>query len=128
MNEAFLADLEKMLSPDDYEVGGIGDVALAHFKDKKGFENYKQYYAKREEAQGIFEREVRKTSGSGFSAFIDVRPVPLLYALTAPCNPEVDITIRLLPSTTPFIVPATVVTSIAHQICWPRQQESRRPP
>ncbi|KAI0340771.1 hypothetical protein BDW22DRAFT_348171 [Trametopsis cervina] len=71
VNEAFLADLEKMVSPDNHEFGGIGDVALKHFKFLKGFENYKQYYAKREEAQAIFEREARKTSGTGFSAFID---------------------------------------------------------
>ncbi|KAI0692571.1 hypothetical protein BC835DRAFT_1416498 [Cytidiella melzeri] len=73
VNEAFLADLEMMLSPDGDEVGGVGDVALAHFKHRRGFENYKRYYAKREEAQAIFEREVRRTrtSGSGFSAFID---------------------------------------------------------
>lgn len=83
VNEAFLADLEKMISPDGHEIGGVGDVALKHFKEKKGFENYKQYYAKREEAQAIFEREVRKTSGSGFSAFIDVRPISLLSALCA---------------------------------------------
>ncbi len=71
INEAFLEDLEKMVAPGGSEtVGGMGDVALKHFKDLKGFENYKQYYAKREEAQGIFEREMRKASG--FSAFVDV--------------------------------------------------------
>ncbi|THH02181.1 hypothetical protein EW026_g647 [Hermanssonia centrifuga] len=70
INEAFLEDLEKMVAPGGSEtVGGMGDVALKHFKDLKGFENYKQYYAKREEAQGIFEREMRKASG--FSAFVD---------------------------------------------------------
>lgn len=71
VNEAFLEDLEKMSASDGHEtVGGVGDVALKHFKELKGFENYKQYYAKREEAQQIFEREMRK--GSGFSGFVDV--------------------------------------------------------
>lgn len=87
VNEAFLADLEIMLSPDGHEVGGVGDVALKHFKERRGFENYKQYYAKREEAQAIFEREARKTSGSGFSAFIDVRPSSSLSALCASIHP-----------------------------------------
>ena len=68
VNEAFLADLEKMSTVGRLE---IGDVVLRHFKDHRGFEHYKQYYAKREEAQAIFEREVTKKS-SGFSAFIDV--------------------------------------------------------
>lgn len=71
VNEAFLEDLEKMSASDGHEtVGGVGDVALKHFKELRGFENYKQYYAKREEAQQIFEREMRK--GSGFSGFVDV--------------------------------------------------------
>lgn len=74
VNEAFMEDLEKMMLPDGpHTVGGIGDVALKHFKEYRGFENYKQYYSKREEAQAIFEKEMRK--GSGFSAFIDVRPL-----------------------------------------------------
>lgn len=51
-------------------VGGIGDVALKHFRDLRGFENYKQYYAQREEAQAIFEQEMKKAGG--FSEFIDV--------------------------------------------------------
>jgi protein ECT2 len=73
VNEALLADLEKMLSPEGPRtVGFIGDVALRHFKDLHGFEQYKQYYVKREEAQSIFEREVSRRS-SGFAAFVDVR-------------------------------------------------------
>ena len=73
VNEAFLADLEKMLEKDGSRtVGGLGDVALRHFRDLRGFEHYKQYYSKREEAQGIFERELAKRSSS-FAAFIDVR-------------------------------------------------------
>ncbi|KIK11172.1 hypothetical protein PISMIDRAFT_19752, partial [Pisolithus microcarpus 441] len=71
VNEAFLADLEQMMEPDGPRtVGGVGDVALKHFKDLRGFEHYKQYYAKREEAQMIFEREMMKKS-SGFAAYVD---------------------------------------------------------
>ncbi|KAG2349061.1 hypothetical protein BDR05DRAFT_956431 [Suillus weaverae] len=71
VNEAFLLDLEKMVAPDGPEtVGGVGDVALRHFKDLRGFEHYRQYYVKREEAQSIFEREMMKKS-SGFAAYID---------------------------------------------------------
>ncbi|TCD67500.1 hypothetical protein EIP91_012305 [Steccherinum ochraceum] len=70
VNEAFMYDLERMMQPDGPQtVGGIGDVALKHFKEYRGFENYKQYYSKREEAQGIFEKEMRKASS--FAAFID---------------------------------------------------------
>ncbi|KAI0722338.1 hypothetical protein C8T65DRAFT_600229 [Cerioporus squamosus] len=59
VNEAFLADLEKM----DQDRGpGVGDVALKHFKILKGFECYRQYYAKHEEVQKLFEREVKKNS------------------------------------------------------------------
>lgn len=73
VNEAFLTDLEKMMVPNGAKtVGGVGDVALRHFKDLRGFEHYKQYYVKREEAQIIFEREMSKKS-SGFAAFIEVR-------------------------------------------------------
>lgn len=72
VNEAFLTDLEKMMTPNGAKtVGGIGDVALRHFKDLRGFEHYKSYYDKREEAQTIFLREMGKKS-SGFGAFIDV--------------------------------------------------------
>ena len=81
VNEAFLADLEKMLSSEGTKtVGGIGDVALRHFKDLRGFEHYKQYYIKREEAQTIFEREMMKRS-SGFAAFIDVCTTNQAYSL-----------------------------------------------
>ena len=72
INEAFLADLEIMVTANGPKtVGGIGDVALRHFKELRGFEQYKQYYIKREEAQTIFEREISKRS-SRFGAFIDV--------------------------------------------------------
>ncbi|KAI0304176.1 hypothetical protein BC826DRAFT_215583 [Russula brevipes] len=71
VNEALLADLEKMMSPQGPQtVGFIGDVVLRHFKDLHGFEQYKQYYVKREEAQSIFEREISRRS-SGFAAFVD---------------------------------------------------------
>ncbi|KAL1747651.1 hypothetical protein HDZ31DRAFT_60984 [Schizophyllum fasciatum] len=71
VNEAFLTDLEKMSAPNGPKtVGGVGDVALRHFRDLRGFELYKQYYAKREEAQAIFEREVAKKS-SQFVQFIE---------------------------------------------------------
>ncbi|KAG6854872.1 hypothetical protein C0991_012062 [Blastosporella zonata] len=71
VNEAFLADLEKMLGPNGPKtVGGVGDVALRHFKESRGFEQYKQYYVKREDAQQIFERELSKRS-SRFASFID---------------------------------------------------------
>ena len=73
VNEAFLADLEKMVAPNGSR--NVGDVALRHFKDFRGFEHYKQYYVKREEAQSIFEREMMKKS-SGFSAYIDVNDTP----------------------------------------------------
>lgn len=83
VNQAFLEDLELMMLPDGPEtVGGIGDVALKHFKQLKGFENYKGYYAKREEAQAIFEKEMKR--GSGFSAFIDVSRVSLIVRLINP--------------------------------------------
>ncbi|KAJ7638992.1 hypothetical protein FB45DRAFT_904439 [Roridomyces roridus] len=71
VNEAFLTDLEKMLAPNGAKsVGGVGDVALRHFKELRGFEQYKQYYVKREDAQLIFEREVSRKS-SPFAAYID---------------------------------------------------------
>ncbi|TFK22329.1 hypothetical protein FA15DRAFT_522036 [Coprinopsis marcescibilis] len=71
VHEAFLLDLEKMVSPSGpATVGGIGDVSLRHFKDLGGFEHYKQFYAKREDAQKIFEREMNRR-GSGFAGFID---------------------------------------------------------
>ncbi|KAJ7929939.1 RhoGEF domain-containing protein [Mycena leptocephala] len=71
VNEAFLADLETMLAPNGAKtVGGVGDVALRHFKELRGFEQYKQYYVKREDAQLIFEREMSRKS-SPFAAYID---------------------------------------------------------
>lgn len=71
VNEAFLADLERMIAPDGPQiVGGIGDVALRHFKELRGFDLYKQFYVKREEAQLIFEREITKKSR--FYTFVDV--------------------------------------------------------
>lgn len=71
VNEAFLTDLEKMMAPNGPKtVGGVGDVALRHFKQLRGFEQYKQYYVKREDAQIIFEREVSRRS-SPFAAYID---------------------------------------------------------
>ncbi|KAJ6628784.1 hypothetical protein B0H10DRAFT_1989338, partial [Mycena sp. CBHHK59/15] len=71
VNEAFLTDLEKMLAPNGAKVvGGVGDVAIRHFKELRGFEQYKQYYVKREEAQLIFEREISRRS-SPFAAYID---------------------------------------------------------
>lgn len=80
VNEAFLADLEAMMKPDGArKVGGVGDVALHHFRERRGFEAYKQYYVKFEEAQSIFMREMSKKS-SGFAQFIDVRAA-FLYLL-----------------------------------------------
>ncbi|KAF9569107.1 hypothetical protein CPC08DRAFT_289376 [Agrocybe pediades] len=71
VNEAFLTDLEKMCAPNGSKaVGGVGDVALRHFKELRGFEQYKQYYVKREDAQAIFEKEVSKRS-SRFASYID---------------------------------------------------------
>ena len=73
VHEAFLEDLETMLveTGDGTGVGGIGDVALKHFKDNNGFHLYKLYYAKREEAQAIFENEMKR-KGSEFPGYIDV--------------------------------------------------------
>jgi len=77
VHEAFLEDLDKMIAETNggrksgRTVGGIGDVSLKHFKDYNGFHLYKLYYAKREEAQGIFESEMTRR-GSGFPAYIDV--------------------------------------------------------
>ncbi|KAH9062771.1 hypothetical protein EDB87DRAFT_1605796 [Lactarius vividus] len=71
VNEALLTDLEKMMLPEGPQtVGFVGDVALRHFKDLRGFEQYKQYYVKREEAQTIFEREMSRKA-SGFAGFVD---------------------------------------------------------
>jgi len=81
VNEAFLVDLERMVAPNGLKIiGGVGDVALRHFKDLRGFEHYRQYYVKREEAQSIFEREMMKKS-SGFGAYIDVSIDATLLAM-----------------------------------------------
>ncbi|VDB90118.1 unnamed protein product [Peniophora sp. CBMAI 1063] len=70
VNEAFLADLELMMASDGPQtVGDIGDIALRHFKELRGFDLYKQFYVKREEAQAIFEREIAKKSR--FYTFVD---------------------------------------------------------
>ena len=92
VNEAFLVDLEKMVAPGGREVvGGVGDVALKHFKQLRGFELYRQYYSKREEAQKIFEAEIKK--GSGLSTFIDVR---------TPCSSCPDAIVLRTPSFVPY--------------------------
>lgn len=70
VNEAFLTDLEKMEKTAHKGGPGVGDVALKHFKTLRGFEHYRQYYAKREEAQRIFEHEVKKSTR--FTEYIDV--------------------------------------------------------
>jgi protein ECT2 len=72
VNEAFLTDLERMAAPNGARhMGGIGDIALKHFKELRAFEHYRHYYTKREEAQAIFERETKKNSS--FSSYVDVR-------------------------------------------------------
>lgn len=70
VNEAFLADLEKM---ERDGTPGVGDVALRHFKHLRGFEAYRQYFAKHEEVQKLFEQEVKKNPR--FAEYIDVRPL-----------------------------------------------------
>ncbi|EJU06625.1 hypothetical protein DACRYDRAFT_103575 [Dacryopinax primogenitus] len=55
-NESFLCDLETMVFQNGYIAAEhTGDIALKHFRELKTFDCYKQYYAKREEAQKIFE-------------------------------------------------------------------------
>ncbi|EJF62298.1 hypothetical protein DICSQDRAFT_104681 [Dichomitus squalens LYAD-421 SS1] len=68
VNEAFLADLEKM-DRDGNGSPGVGDVALKHFKKLKGFEKYGQYFAKHEEVQRLLEQEQKKNSR--FAEFIE---------------------------------------------------------
>ncbi|OCH94313.1 hypothetical protein OBBRIDRAFT_789447 [Obba rivulosa] len=68
VNEAFLEDLEMIFQPDG---PGIGDIALKHFKTLDGFEEYRAYYAKREEAQRIYEREMKKSATYGLASFED---------------------------------------------------------
>jgi hypothetical protein len=79
VNEAFLTDLEKMAAPNGKAVGGVGDVALRHFKELRGFEQYKQYYVKREDAQAIFEKEASKRS-SRFTQYVDVS-LQIVYSI-----------------------------------------------
>ncbi|TFY55472.1 hypothetical protein EVG20_g9304 [Dentipellis fragilis] len=70
VNQALLSDLEKMMLPDGPQtVGSVGDVVLRHFKERRGFERYKQYYSKREEAQKILKDMTRRSSS--FAGFID---------------------------------------------------------
>ncbi|KAH9938052.1 uncharacterized protein B0H18DRAFT_1099934 [Fomitopsis serialis] len=66
VNEAFLEDLKLVQLPGG---PGVGDVALKHFKISRGFEHYKMYYSKREEAQRLFEAQVKKSSN--FVAYMD---------------------------------------------------------
>ncbi|KZT60783.1 hypothetical protein CALCODRAFT_84865 [Calocera cornea HHB12733] len=69
-NESFLRDLETMVFQNGYIAAErIGDIALKHFRDLKTFDCYKQYYAKREEAQKIFETLLIKNKG--FAHFIE---------------------------------------------------------
>ena len=121
VNQAFLDDLERMMAPDGPEtVGGIGDVALKHFKQMRGFENYKAYYAKREEAQSIFEKEMRKASG--FSAFIDVsRILRSTVTLSKPNNTS----LRALSRLNTTLMPTNYST--ANKILLDRCQEPRWP-
>ncbi|KAH8830435.1 hypothetical protein DL96DRAFT_1592891 [Flagelloscypha sp. PMI_526] len=71
VNAAFLKDLELMQSPDGLAtVGGIGDVALKHFKELNGFEEYKTFYGQREDAQKIFLRE-KSRKNSPFMEYIE---------------------------------------------------------
>lgn len=78
VNEAFLSDLDQMSTTN--AGSQIGDVALKHFKDLKGFEQYKLHYAKYEEAQEIYVREYarRSSAGEGFAGYIDVRMTRLV--------------------------------------------------
>ncbi|KAI0797051.1 hypothetical protein C8Q75DRAFT_223510 [Abortiporus biennis] len=74
VNEAFLADLEKMNTPDkprNPNAPSVGDVCIKHFKYRRGFENYRRYYANKADAQKMLEQEVKKSSSSGFAAYID---------------------------------------------------------
>ena len=83
VNEAFFKDLERMSEPGG---PGVGDVALKHFKTLRGFEQYKMYYSKREEAQRIFETQAKKNSS--FVAYMDVsiRSLDTGYITSYPCS------------------------------------------
>ncbi|OBZ70183.1 Rho guanine nucleotide exchange factor gef2 [Grifola frondosa] len=59
VNKAFLEDLELLNSVNG---PGVGDVARRHFKELSGFEHYKYFYAKREEALTIFTRRIKYSS------------------------------------------------------------------
>lgn len=75
VNQAFLTDLERMVGPNGMRtVGGVGDVALKHFRTLKGFEHYRHYYAIRETSQTIFETELAKRDNR-FQNYIDVGPM-----------------------------------------------------
>lgn len=77
INEAFYKDLERMSEPGG---PGVGDVALKHFKILRGFEQYKMYYSKREEAQRIFETQAKKNSS--FVAYMDVSSGPCFFCFS----------------------------------------------
>jgi hypothetical protein len=47
-------------------------IKTSQFRDKRAFDCYNLYFAKREEALAIFEEEVTKSGKSGFGAYIDV--------------------------------------------------------
>ena len=73
-----------MQSPEGFAtVGGVGDVALKHFKSLRAFDCYKQYYIKREEAQTIFKKEMTKKSTTGFAAFVEVSMTGAVHWLVA---------------------------------------------
>ena len=55
----------------------IAADTLFQFKELKGFECYRHYYAKREDAQRIFQREMLKKSTTGFAGYIEVRSLAL---------------------------------------------------
>lgn len=81
VNEAFLSDLLKMQAPGGQNlVGDVGDVALKHFKELSGFEQYKLFYPYRERAQELCEKH---SKSSNFSGFISVRTFNLFHPLLA---------------------------------------------
>ncbi len=96
VNEAFLTDLEKMEKMVLKGGPGVGDVALKHFKTLRGFEHYRQYYAKREEAQRIFEHEAKKSSR--FSEYIDVSPPMAPVRRSASMMPVASVSNTLRPT------------------------------
>lgn len=96
VNEAFLTDLEKMEKMALKGGLGVGDVALKHFKTLRGFEHYRQYYAKREEAQRIFEHEVKRSSR--FSEYIDVSTHLAFIRRSASIMPAASVSNTLRPT------------------------------